>query len=578
MQTGNNNMDKKLRQLENQSLPDLSKQDQHWQQMQQLLQPGVPADTTPLSKKGMRKWLPWVLAACIIGILTFTGYKLLSRTQQAGKNIATVPIPLNIKNSTNAGVNMPAPVPIENNTAGSKMNGNKKQVSAPKVTYIGRPVSRDTAIPAPVVTNQPVQSKKETVTLAGFFQQLEKKPQQIVIDPGIDNLVKGTAGSALMIPANTFDAQSRVTILLKEYYTYEDIITNKLSTTSNLDPLVTGGMIHIQAFADGKEIRINPGMSIRWFIPDTSQRMNGMELFTGTVENKQMLHVRYQSRDTMDVSGKLEFINWVPEKQSFSNGYLQTSVKVLDLKDNPYHTRETKKGVIGKFHISNDPKISRKELQQELKDKYGYYKVKLRNWGDDRHRVSLSRKASPISGDDYSVSYEDVGDSAWISSKLAARYKLKATDSITYTTNAVLISQGSYVKKSFANVNLNALSSRFSVDVRTLGWINCDRFYKSNEPKMDYFVNVGDTAANYYSVLVFEKMKSMIMGYPSGNRVVFPNLPKGIKAKVMCVGIRDGKTVAAVAALPAGGNSIDQLKFEDISPASFREQAAMIDK
>jgi hypothetical protein len=337
-------------------------------------------------------------------------------------------------------------------------------------------------------------------------------------------------------------------------------------------------MIHIQAFADGKEIRINPGMSIRWFIPDTSQRMNGMELFTGTVENKQMLHVRYQSRDTMDVSGKLEFINWVPEKQSFSNGYLQTSVKVLDLKDNPYHTRETKKGVIGKFHISNDPKISRKELQQELKDKYGYYKVKLRNWGDDRHRVSLSRKASPISGDDYSVSYEDVGDSAWISSKLAARYKLKATDSITYTTNAVLISQGSYVKKSFANVNLNALSSRFSVDVRTLGWINCDRFYKSNEPKMDYFVNVGDTAANYYSVLVFEKMKSMIMGYPSGNRVVFPNLPKGIKAKVMCVGIRDGKTVAAVAALPAGGNSIDQLKFEDISPASFREQAAMIDK
>lgn len=571
-------MDKKLRQLENQSLPDLSKQDQHWRQMQQLLQPGVPADTTPLSKKGLRKWGPWILAACILGILSVTAYKLVNRPQQKEENITAAPVPAATKNNTNPEVHVPAPAPIENNTAASKMNGNKVQVSAPKVTYIGRPVSGDTAIPAPVVTNQPVQSKKETVTLAGFFQQLEKQPQQIVIDPGIDNLVKGTAGSALMIPANTFDAQSRVTILLKEYYTYEDIITNKLSTTSNLDPLITGGMLHIQAFADGKEIRINPGMSIRWFIPDTSQRMNGMELFTGNVERKPIMYARYQSRDTLDVSGKLEFINWVPEKQSFSNGYLQTSVKVLDLKDNPYHTRETKKGVIGKFHISNDPKISRKELQQELKDKYGYYKVKLRNWGDDRYRTSLSRKASPISGDDYSVSYEDVGDSAWISPKLAARYKLKATDSITYTTNAVLVSQGSYVKKSFANVNLNALSSRFSVDVRTLGWINCDRFYKSNEPKMDYFVNVGDTAANYYSVLVFEKMKSMIMGYPSGNRVVFPNLPKGIKAKVMCVGIRDGKTVAAVAALPAGGNSIDQLKFEDISPASFREQAAMIDK
>ena len=31
---------------------------------------------------------------------------------------------------------------------------------------------------------------------------------------------------------------------MKEYYSNEDIITNKLSTTSDDNPLITGGMLH----------------------------------------------------------------------------------------------------------------------------------------------------------------------------------------------------------------------------------------------------------------------------------------------------------------------------------------------
>jgi hypothetical protein len=578
MQTRNNDMDKKLRQLENQSLPDLSKQDQHWQQIRQLMQPGIPAAGTSLSKKGLRRWWPWLLAACLISIVTITAYQLVNRSGKKQDSVVLTPVPVKEEIKNKPETDRPVPALTEKNSTGIKQAGNKIQVSAPTVTKSGRPVSRDTAIPAPVVTSQPVQSKKETVTLAGFFQQLEKQPQEITINPGTDNLVKGTEGTALLIPANTFSYASTITIQLKEYYSYEDIITNQLSTTSNGEPLITGGMLHIRAFADGKEILMNPGKTIRWFIPDTSRGMAGMELFTGQVAQKAILHPAYRSRDTMNVSATTEFINWVADKQAFTNSYLQTSVKVLDLKDNPYHTRETKKGVIGKFHISSNPKISRKELAQALKDKYGYYKVKIRNWGDDKYRVNINLKAAPISGNDYWVAYDDVGDSAWISSKLAARYQLKATDSITYTSGAVMVSSGNYVKKAFANIDLNALSDRYSVDIRTLGWINCDRFYRDNRPKTDYFVNLADTASNYYTILVFDKMKAMLQGYTSGNKVVFPNLPKGITAKIMCVGIRDGKPVAAVAEVPADGSMIEHLQFEETSPASFREQAAMINK
>lgn len=579
-------MDKKLRQLENQSLPDLSKQDQHWQQMQQLLKPGVPATSTKPVKHWSRKWWPRMLAACIIGTLAVISYKFIDNRGHNEEITTSVPVQKDTANNPAPVLNVPVqesiPVAAAGNSNNNYRTNNKIRVSAPMVTYIGKPVSGDTAVPEPVVINQPAASKKETVTLAGFFKQLEKQPQEIIIEPGIDNLVKGTEGTALLIPANTFNSASAVTILLKEYYTYQDIITNKLSTTADGEPLVTGGMIHIQAFADGKEILINPGKTIRWFIPDTSQKMNGMQLFTGNVQRKASLRAEFQKKtgntDTVAGNNKFEFINWVADKQDFTRSYLQTSVKVLDLKDNPYRTRETKKGIIGKFHISSNPKISRKQLAAELKEKYGYYKVKLKEWGDDKYRNNYRTKGEPISGSYEWSSYEDVGDSAWISKELAARYKLKATDSITYTRTGYMVSAGAYVKKDFSKINLNALTSRYSVDIRTLGWINCDRFYNNNGPKTDYYVDLADTASNYYTILVFENMKSMMAGYTAGNKVIFANLPRGIKARVISVGIKDGKSVSAMGVVPADTNNIGSLKFEETSPASFREQVAMTDK
>src|ERR1043166_9743674 len=72
MQHDHNDMDKRLRQLENQSLPDLTKQDEHWEAMKKQSQPGSrPRFRTMLFKKGWKL----VIAACIIGLLLVTTYK-----------------------------------------------------------------------------------------------------------------------------------------------------------------------------------------------------------------------------------------------------------------------------------------------------------------------------------------------------------------------------------------------------------------------------------------------------------------------------------------------------------------------
>ncbi|MEI9957198.1 MAG: hypothetical protein WDM90_13055 [Ferruginibacter sp.] len=51
MQQDNNHIENKLRQLENQQLPDLSAMDAHWQQMQAALAPNINPKQNLLSLK-----------------------------------------------------------------------------------------------------------------------------------------------------------------------------------------------------------------------------------------------------------------------------------------------------------------------------------------------------------------------------------------------------------------------------------------------------------------------------------------------------------------------------------------------
>src|SRR6185436_4769524 len=82
MQPDNNNMDKKLKQLENQSLPDLSKMDEHWENMKSALQ---PKDSLPKERMNNRI-LRWIVAASVAAILFFVSYKFIFNSNN-DKNI-----------------------------------------------------------------------------------------------------------------------------------------------------------------------------------------------------------------------------------------------------------------------------------------------------------------------------------------------------------------------------------------------------------------------------------------------------------------------------------------------------------
>ncbi len=578
MHPDNKHTDKKLQELENQSLPDLSKIDEHWQQMQSLLQPGT---VSVKPKNGsVRKYFSWIVAAIFIGGLSFLTMRWLLPSSPEKKTVTkTVEPPVkSLPTDT---------VPAIKIIGGKDTITIKKQKPAIipiKTLKVRTTDGHDTSLQVMPVNeiSQPAIAEPHA-SLAAFFKQLEEPVQEFVINSKRDTLITGSDGTVLLVPANSFNSNGPVKIIMKEYYSYTDIITNRLTTCSDGRQLITGGMIHLKAVADGKEINIEPGKSIRWFVPDTSSSLSQMQLFTGSTGRRNSLSSLQEEGDgmtdlmtpvdTMRADGSLEIVNWIPGDQSFTSSYLVTIVKVLDLSNEPFRTKNTKKGEIGLFHISQSPKISQQKLKTELKERYGYYKVKIKNYekrGGFFFGLLKQRNTT---------SYNNpVGDSAWIGSDVAKKYKLKATDSITYQRNRITYTNGNYVKRAFTNINLNDLANRFSVDIRTLCWINCDRFYNDNRPKLNYYVDLKDTASNYYTVLVFDKLRSMVRGTTSGNRVLFYGVPKGESAKIICVGIQNGKTVAAMENLPASGTLISNLKFEETNPTAFKENVSVMDE
>lgn len=571
MQHDNHDMDKKLRQLENQSLPDLSKMDEHWEQMKAGLQPGiVPARSQGWNKNGWRL----LIAACITGILCLLAYKWIFPAKPEKIIIHTIvppstqPIKISIDTSY--------PVVITHRRDSIFISHQPIPTAVHRSDRVSPQVRIDIPV-TPVNNTTPPAPADPKATLTNFFGRLEKPAQEFVINSQRDTVIMGLDGTALLIRAHTFNSQGLVTLILKEYYSYEDIVTNRLTTLSNDKQLVTGGMIHLVAMADGKEVNIQPGRSIRWFVPDTTAEMKQMQLFTGqtgpvTASGTTADRGFYTNRDTTAYFSFAQFasINWAPQNQSFTNNFLVTQVKVLDLRDHPFRVTQDRK-IRAKFYLNENSKLSKEELKALLVKKYSKYdKIVVRK---NRRRTEGRMRPYNLLGRiraQYLV--PSVGDSVWISLQESQIYRLPATDTIVYWNN------NSIRNDFFRSAELRMIADRYSVNISSLGWINCDRFYNDNRPKIGYVVNLPDSASAFSTFLVFDKMKSMMPGIVSGNRVLFFNVPEGETAKVIAVGVQDNKTVAAMQNVVLSRSPLTGLRFEETDPAAFKQEVATMDK
>lgn len=622
------NIENKLREMEAMEQPDLAQMDAHWQQMAGMLQPVV----LPV-KKGWPKWMLngfyGAVVVLLIGISiwfvtsrknesreeTITGQNKYAPAVESAVNSAPAASAVPVNDKAVSAINTISHQPVINlslipDTARSDSN----RIPESQDSILGTMKIKFTDCDnCPLKTNPVVlnDAQRRQLQLQRLFMQLGKEEQHFVIDNRRDTVLRFAEGTGLLVPANSFGGMNGAELSVKEFYKTSDIILNQLNTESNKDQLETGGMLQIEAGYKGSKLSIDAQKPLVLFMKDTSDNMKGMQLFNGNTYGPAPRLASstgsggYSKEDTASGNDQY-YINWIAQGRYFTKNIVQTQMKVLNLVNEPYKTRETSKGTIAYFIMGEESTLERSQLKKMLKEKYGYYKVKLR--ADFRGpfinvkfpKWQFGKDASDFN---YTVFNRSIGDSVWMDKATADKYNLAGT------ATRQIMTQGPTDKTMFGNVTvqfdekgnrvkpkpdsllqryenfaeqsvkiLDHIEDRYGVSITELGWINCDRFYSYNRKKIDFKVDLGDQASNYYTMLVFDNIRSMMTGAVNGNQVAFQNIPIGEPVKVISIGInKSGETVYSVTHTTTSEQELKGLQFQTTSVPDLKASLSKLD-
>lgn len=572
-----NNIENKLRQMEAMEQPDLGQMEEHWQQMAGMLQPAV----LPV-KKVWPEWMLNMLSAAavvvliIIAALYFTSGKdkksdsvLLKNdtenvTPKQNENNIPAPFITDVAGKeTNTGLDKPKINPSLIYQYKNKGNGDIKDwteedsiLGTIKLNYTPCetcPAKMNVAAPQNQNSNQ--YSEKNTALMNSFFSAIEKPLQNFNVDTDTDTTIVCENGTRILIPAGIFltkdssAVKGAITIKVKEFYSYEDIISSKLSTISNGEQLISGGMVYITATQNGNELKVAPQKQLSLKMPVNKPYDEEMQLFTAEQVSYNLdLH-------TDTASGKN--INWQPAGQYQKLKSSKFMIKVFDPYGQPYKVYEKKNGIkVAKFVIRDDCKMSNKEVLAALQGHFGmfYNKIKLRRSLSDNPRPLFSKKPYPV-----------VGDSLEIELAKAIKMNILSKEEVEKYEQQMLKDSLAWSDK------LNSIPF-YEFQVGQLGYFNCDRFGNTT-PRINYTLNLTETngVQNLFSVLAFDRYRSVLPGYAGPDKLMFMNVPKGEKVHVISVGVKDGQIVSCVQPFTISEYE-NELQYTETTPMRFREQ------
>ncbi|MEM7036861.1 MAG: hypothetical protein AAF570_07780 [Bacteroidota bacterium] len=390
------------------------------------------------------------------------------------------------------------------------------------------------------------------------------------VDTNKPTVLLGEHGTELLIPPNAFVDQQgnpvagEVIVNFTEVYEKSDLILSNLPTMSNGRMLESGGVVYIEAMADGEQLKLAEGKSVLINFP--GGRTEGMEMFKGA----------YDAEGTM---------NWIPMADAAG--------KYEDMKDNlptantaamPMMTAFGKADPLT-FGFADGKSTVPGYLYAVLEKNYacrGLDRIYVEVQVDEGGQVS---RAKTLTGKNacYRLAVEEaVKTIPWDVDKLNGRktfyFELKpdvpatgdegenlfasAVGKPMLTAAEIEETMAAYVDRERAR---NFTKEAFQVT--SLGWINCDRFSRDPNPRVVATISLDDPkmSSNSKVFMVFEDMRSVIEAYPNGaNSWQFSNIPENRKVKVV-----------ALSYMPGDGPYISvrdmKVKAGDLGPSAMKK-------
>ncbi len=567
--------------MENQQLPDLSRMDEHWQKMNAVLQsPGA------LKKPWRAKYFKLLLPAAVVMVVSFLAVFFFKKA-----NTSNIPVPVTTTTKSEKLPSLKTSSALKNSKTQyiSLTNKGSRRIINQDGTIEEEPaVGLDDSLKINFIACDGCDKKKDSekiiatipdkkTMLSSFLIQLKKDEQEFVIDNNKDTLIACNEGTNIFIPAHSFNASGTVTFRVREFYKYSDMVMNRLVTKSGDDQLITGGMFHLSAIKNGNEVTLNTANPIRVYLPNITAK-DSMSIFEG--EDK--IGKATAMKSTGDRLLGTNFINWTLSTVSIDSPVYKMFIRAMDLRDNvvstTYRADGRSKAV---FTMSRQSNYSKEELKALLEKKYKDYYDKIRVRKQWERNLLFKVKA-----DGYDEEYGDmvmnswgVGDTAELLPGSIRIHKLTPIDTVYKLLYWVHNGSRQVRQPVLDTRNIGMVAEKYSIQLNKLGWVNCDKFNNYTGAKIEYVVDLKDTSYNYYTVLVFDRFKSLINGYNrTGTIVSFPNIPANEPVKIISIGInKEGKSVYAVKEAKVS-NEKAELEFVETTASSLKESLSKIDR
>lgn len=598
MRSEQQHIDDFFRKKEEAYQPDTGSMDGNWEQMKGLLKPSgdpAPKNYRLQTTRRIIKYLGGFTVVTVITLIWLNASRTAKKAPPAkavAQKTATVavnPKPAANKTASTKPAVTPTAIPVVKARIKKATTQPVKQKPVYQGTYTA-PVNQQLLKAAdktpeaiktdilPVAEELPAQSPDAAAAakqLEAFYKALQKPAQEFMISTHKDTTIIGREGTRLTIPAQAFatrkkgSANGNVQIVLREYYTYEDILAAKLTTTFGDEQLESGGMVNISANVNGEEAGLKTGKYIKLEMP-TANYDEEMQLFSGLRASiKPAFHAAFMNNTMIDTvhfmrreADEKGNIDWIPEGQSqrlpLKAG---RKIKVFRLYNEPYklvHGKKTK----AYFYMSPASPYTEAEMKKKLLEhsngNYDAVKVKIPSRGSKLFFWN-KREVGPLVGDSVEM---------YFGQALKERL-LSPEDSLRIV--------GQFREDSIREATRLKLMNQYTFSVGNLGWFNCDRFSRERGPRVLFTFNPGEgfEAAGMVSHLVFDRYRSVLPGTYNENKILFGRIPKDEPVKLVCLGIKNGRVMACIQSLNVTEAAISNLKklaFEETTPEAFKKK------
>lgn len=430
--------------------------------------------------------------------------------------------------------------------------------------------------------------------------------QRFQFDTGQPTSVTGAAGTTVWIPANIFvhsdgrRVEGVISLELREAYSYADMIAMGLSTHSGAQMLETGGMIYLEARSEGERLAIREGEELIVGMP-TEQQLPGMQLFTGET----------------DANGNLT--DWTPTGQPFR----KNKMAVLRIADPPAMPEIRTELTFFKYDESGEPTppvkprapiypskpkresvqynpgffkklvMGRKNIEAREEAIYAQkveqYEARLEKYPElqETYQAKMAEYELEYQGYQHARAAYDAGlKEQWQGHQEKRREKYREAIKVAEVKyRRTLQAYQEYKARKIAEyeaaveqggVDQRSLNNYFFA-VNRMGWINCDRFYDLAEADKEPLMVMDTDEQEEMIFVLFTDIRSALRTSRKDNFYVTQSVPRGKKAKVVGLKVKDGQPLLAMREIEVGELDRIELDYQPRRLSEIREAMAALD-